>query len=576
MGVIIGIMALMGSCGLTPSYGKWGLGLTGAIKNSSALENLDQRVKEEQAKIPQPPPPPAPNQIPVATIDSITPNHATFGDTVNFAGHGVDPDGTVVGYLWESGSNTLSQSANFATSALTIGTHNITFAVVDNLGSQSVGVSTQLVILPLPPNQAPTAVIDNIQPNIATVGTTVNFTGHGVDSDGIVTKYAWTSNISGTLSQSANFAISTLSVGTHNINFAVGDNLGSWSVGVSTQLVILPLPPNQVPTAVIDSILPNIATVGTTVNFTGHGVDTDGTVVGYLWESGSNTLSQNASFNISTLPVGTHTIKFAVRDNCGSWSVKVSGQVVIFTPPPPPPPNTPPSLITLTYPQDGYRGEQGYLGGDYNEWGWIPITGLESDGGTITMKWIGGDDPDGVVYYIYACVSDDFGHKYYPDYVAGTLTGILVGTTTSKEFPIWLQKWEAYKWRVVACDGRGSSTSSEVESFKNGNSEAWVELYYPIENSIVPLGSLTFTWHVIALLDGDPVRYGIQILDYENYPPLISIVFYQKGLPTVERTREITVPDGVLKANHAYTVNVWAKDGWGGSGGDLCNFITGN
>ena len=44
------------------------------------------------------------NQEPVAYIDSISPNPATQGQTVNFNGHGMD-DGTIIGWEWRSSKN---------------------------------------------------------------------------------------------------------------------------------------------------------------------------------------------------------------------------------------------------------------------------------------------------------------------------------------------------------------------------------------------------------------------------------------------------------------------------------------
>ncbi|MFH1233192.1 MAG: hypothetical protein V1649_00890 [Patescibacteria group bacterium] len=93
-------MALMGSCGLTPSYGGLNFGLTRAIKDSSALENLDQRVKEEQAKIPQPPPPPPPPPVNHAPeVGNFSPSNnvigvATSGTTLRWTAS--DPDGDAV------------------------------------------------------------------------------------------------------------------------------------------------------------------------------------------------------------------------------------------------------------------------------------------------------------------------------------------------------------------------------------------------------------------------------------------------------------------------------------------------
>ena len=48
-------------------------------------------------------------------------------------------------------------------------------------------------------NQSPTAFIDSITPSPATVGQSVTFTGHGVDTDGTIAAYEWTSSINSTL-----------------------------------------------------------------------------------------------------------------------------------------------------------------------------------------------------------------------------------------------------------------------------------------------------------------------------------------------------------------------------------------
>ena len=87
---------------------------------------------------------------------------------------------------------------------------------------------------------------------------------------------------------------------------------------------------NQPPTAYIDSISPNPATQGEIVSFTGHGYDSDGSVVAYNWCSSiDGLLSTSASFSISTLSVDTHTIYFKVQDNNGSWSSEVTESLTI-------------------------------------------------------------------------------------------------------------------------------------------------------------------------------------------------------------------------------------------------------
>jgi hypothetical protein len=88
-------------------------------------------------------------------------------------------------------------------------------------------------------NLPPTAVIDSISPNPALPGTAVDFTGHGIDSDGgEVFGYSWRSSIDGVLSGSASFSTAALSAGQHTIYFKVQNDLGTWSNEESASLLI--------------------------------------------------------------------------------------------------------------------------------------------------------------------------------------------------------------------------------------------------------------------------------------------------------------------------------------------------
>ena len=88
---------------------------------------------------------------------------------------------------------------------------------------------------------------------------------------------------------------------------------------------------NQPPTAFIDDISPNPAEEGQTVSFSGHGEDTDGTIVGYNWRSSiDGFLSDQASFSTSGLSPGTHTIYFKVQDNDSEWSTEVYEELWVY------------------------------------------------------------------------------------------------------------------------------------------------------------------------------------------------------------------------------------------------------
>jgi hypothetical protein len=98
---------------------------------------------------------------------------------------------------------------------------------------------------------------------------------------------------------------------------------------------------NRPPAAIIDSITPDITEQGKdTISFSGHGTDTDGSVVAYNWRSNMDgQLSTASSFSkpASELSVGTHVIYFKVQDDNGAWSIEETESLTIIEPVNPPP-----------------------------------------------------------------------------------------------------------------------------------------------------------------------------------------------------------------------------------------------
>ena len=90
------------------------------------------------------------NKFPTASIDSVLPSKDSYilGENIEFIGSGTDPDGDIVAWDWSSDiDGTLSTSANFSTSSLSAGTHNIYFKVQDDKGNWSREAIVQVVVL---------------------------------------------------------------------------------------------------------------------------------------------------------------------------------------------------------------------------------------------------------------------------------------------------------------------------------------------------------------------------------------------------------------------------------------------
>ena len=176
------------------------------------------------------------------------------------------------------------------------------------------------------------AVIDSIDPGDAFEGNQVAFRGHGTPA-GNIELYVWRSDLDGELynGTEGNFSRNDLSVGYHTIYLMVRDGQGSWSDEVSTQLSVS----DVVPIASIDSILPSPANEGDMITFTGSGTDSLGAIQEYRWTSSllQLPLDSNATFSLSSLLPGNHTIGLVVRDDEGSWSTMVTVPLYINAPP---------------------------------------------------------------------------------------------------------------------------------------------------------------------------------------------------------------------------------------------------
>jgi hypothetical protein len=100
--------------------------------------------------LPAPNTPPPPNQLPAARLDSVSATKIFPGDRVTFAGHGEDPDGSIIAYKWwSSNDGDLSTEPSFSTTTLSPGSHSIWFKVQDNQGSWSKEVSSKVEVMAL-------------------------------------------------------------------------------------------------------------------------------------------------------------------------------------------------------------------------------------------------------------------------------------------------------------------------------------------------------------------------------------------------------------------------------------------
>ncbi len=254
------------------------------------------------------------NHQPTAYKPIISPQEATYGSTISLSGDGSDSDGYITDYNWRSDiDGELSTLQSFSTTQLSQNTHTVYFKVKDNSGSWSAEKSSTITILP-PQNQAPTAHIQSISPNLTEINRLVTFEGYGMDDDGSIVDWKWTSNIDGYLTNKAQFETLSLSSGTHSIHFQVKDDKGIWSTKTTQTLIILDDGENRQPIA--DAGGPYTGLINEPVFFDGSkSSDPDGSIQNYFWnfyngESGSGRSSQT-TYTSS----GNYTVTLTVTDD---------------------------------------------------------------------------------------------------------------------------------------------------------------------------------------------------------------------------------------------------------------------
>ena len=178
-------------------------------------------------------------------------------------------------------------------------------------------------------NNAPIAYIPTVYPSSIDFGDEVTFSGGGADNDGYIVAYYWRSNIDGFLNDEKSFTASELSPGNHQIYFKVRDNDGEWS-SEKTSSVMVNSTNNIAPVASIIYVKPEEIYYGEEIYFNGQGIDSDGSISGYSWESNQDGILGNTkSFSLSSLSVGTHTISFRVQDDEGEWSSSVKSTSIV-------------------------------------------------------------------------------------------------------------------------------------------------------------------------------------------------------------------------------------------------------
>src|SRR6185312_1373054 len=322
----------------TKTSGPSGGTITSANSQSTSITNLSQGLYVYQLKVTDnngatatssvqiTVNPAKQNSLPVAsagTNQTIT----LPANTATLNGSATDSDGTISTYLWSKmngpsgGTIGSPYSANTGISNVQQGDYTFQLKVTDNAGG--IGTDTVHITVKAAANQSPIADA-GIDQNIILPINIVSLSGKGTDADGSIASYSWT-KISGnscTISNpnSSNTSVNGLTAGTYQFQLTVTDNLGA--TGTDTVLVSVKAGANIIPTASAGADQ-TITLPTNSINLTGSGNDSDGTIAAYLWTkiSGPTATIANASSattNVTGLIQGTYQFELKVTDDKGA------------------------------------------------------------------------------------------------------------------------------------------------------------------------------------------------------------------------------------------------------------------
>ncbi|MBK8494111.1 MAG: T9SS type A sorting domain-containing protein [Chitinophagaceae bacterium] len=316
-------------------------------------------------------------------------------NTVSLSGTGIDPDGFITAYLWTkvsgpaNGTITNPNSAATTVTGLVQGVYRFELRVTDNNGA--FGRDTvQVTVIPGATNTPPSANAGTDQ-SITLPVNSVILSGSGIDPDGIITAYLWTTvagPAAGTITNpnSAATSVTGLLQGVYRFELRVTDNSGAF--GRDTVQVTVNTASNIAPTANAGPDQ-NITLPANSVSLTGAGTDPDGNITAWLWTkvagpaAGTITNTNTAATAVTGLVEGVYQFELRVTDNNNAVGRDTIRVTVYPVPNNPPTANAGPNL-TITLPDNTAT---------------LTGTGTDTDGSIVAYNWRQVTGPSGNVLF---------------------------------------------------------------------------------------------------------------------------------------------------------------------------------
>ena len=308
------------------------------------------------------------NQKPIADITYNSTMRGSVPLDTSFTETSVDFDGSIVSYSWVFGDGATSTEQNPTHTYNNSGYYTAKLTVTDDDGATDI--DTMTVIVDESSNQAPIASA-NADKTSGYAPLTIQFNGSGTDADGTVASYHWVFGDGG-IANIQNPTYTYHNSGVYNVVLTVTDDKEASATDSIT--VTVNEPTNQSPTASAAANLTTIE-VGQSVQFTGSGTDSDGTIASYSWDFGDGTTSTEQNPAHAYNNSGNYNVTLTVTDDdgaTGSDSVAITVNEA---------PNQSPTAAASANPTTIEVGQEVQFTG----------SGTDSDGSIASYSWDFGD-----------------------------------------------------------------------------------------------------------------------------------------------------------------------------------------
>jgi len=277
-----------------------------------------------------------PNEPPSPAFSAL-PADPEAGTPVQFRASGSsDSDGQIRAVWWDFGDGAAGEGASVDHAYATAGVYDVVLTVSDDRGA---AVSLTLPVTVWPADTSPVGTFIAVAvseggvrlPRGPRAGDRVLLdASESSDADGSVVEYSWDFQSDGVIdvvSSDPTILAPILVAGPHPITLRVVDDTSRADAVMRVVLIDRAEPPRAA-----FSFTPPTPAIQDPVYFSDRSVDTDGSVIAWIWDFGDGRTSRDAS-PVHRFPVeGQYTVRLTVRDSDGLEAVESRPIVVSPTP----------------------------------------------------------------------------------------------------------------------------------------------------------------------------------------------------------------------------------------------------